>query len=157
MNAELIPDATRQDEIAAGLVHDVFSTMLSSEASPDSNPGGDVSYPVVGAVFFAGAWKGAVQVGFESELAFRVTSHLMSVPAPAAVNSDVLDAVGEVVNMIAGNLNSILPGGAVMSMPVVATGEDLSVSVVGATQTREMAFCTPEGRFSVTLVQTLRP
>lgn len=156
MSADLIHDSARQEELAAHLVHDVFSTMLGSETWPAPDADAETSYPVLGAVFFAGAWKGAVQVEFEAELAYRITSHLMSVPVPASVDSDVVDAIGEVVNMIAGNLNSTVPGGAVMSMPFVVTGSQLAVAVVGANQEHEMAFATPDGRFTVTLVQTLR-
>jgi len=81
----------------------------------------------------------------------------MSAPLPDRVDSDVLDAIGEVVNMIAGNLNSTLTGGAVMSMPAVVTGSDFTLTVVGATQEHKMAFATPDGRFALTLVQTVRP
>ena len=156
MSAELIHDSARQEELAAHLVYDVFSTMLGSEAWPDADSSEDVSHPVMGVVFYAGAWKGAVQVEFEPRLAFHITAHLMSVPEPMEVDSDVVDAVGEVVNMIAGNLNSTLPGGAVMSMPAVLTGSEFSLAVVGATQEQKMAFATPNGRLSITLVQTLR-
>ena len=156
MSAELIHDSTRQEELAAHLVHDVFVTMLGSEAWPDPDGSGKAAYPVTGAVFFAGAWKGAIHVGFDAGLANAITAHLMSVPAPAEVDSDVIDAIGEVVNMIAGNLNSTLEGGAVMSMPAVVTGKGVAMKVVGATQEHRMAFATPNGRFAITLVQTVR-
>ena len=157
MSAELIHDSTRQEELAANLLNDVFSTMLGSEAWPEQEPEEDVSYPVMGAVFFAGAWKGAVQLELESALAYRVTAHLMSAPVPERVDSDVCDAIGEVVNMIAGNLKSTLPGDAAMSMPVVVAGTDFDLSVIGANQSTKMAFSTPNGRLLVTFVQTLRP
>lgn len=156
MSADLIHDSVRQEELAANLVHDVFSTMLGSEAWPDLETPIETAYPVMGAVFFAGAWKGAVQVELEAGLAYRITAHLMSVPLPGRVDSDVRDAIGEVVNMIAGNLNSVLPGSAVMSMPAVVEGLDFRLSVVGATQSTRLAFASPNGRFALTLVQTVR-
>ncbi len=156
MSAELMNDSTRQEELAAHLIADVFSTMLGSEAWPDEQTSETEPYPILGAVFFAGAWKGAVQIGFEPALAYHITAHLMSAPAPEQVDSDVVDAVGEVVNMIAGNLKSTLPGGAVMSMPAVLAGSDFSLTVVGANQESKMMFSTPNGRLSVTFVQTMR-
>jgi chemotaxis protein CheX len=156
MSADVIHDATRQEDLAVSLVHDVFSTMLASDAWPDAEADAAEAFPVTGAVFFAGAWKGAVQVEFEAGLAYRITAHLMSVPAPGRVDSDVRDAVGEVTNMIAGNLKSTLPPDTVMSMPAVVEGSDFRLHVVGANQSTKMGFATPDGRFRVTLIQTQR-
>jgi chemotaxis protein CheX len=156
MSAELVHDSTRQEELAANLVHDVFSTMLGSEAWPDPDGAAGASYPVMGVVFFAGAWKGAVQVELESSLAYQITAHLMAVPPPDRDDSDVRDAIGEVANMIAGNLKSTLPPDTVMSMPAVVAGSDFALTVIGSNQSTRMAFATPNGRFTVTLVQTLR-
>ncbi len=156
MNAEAIHDSTRQEELAVNLVHDVFSTMLAAEAWPDPDGAAGAIYPVMGVVFFAGAWKGAVQVEFEAKLAHHITAHLMAVPLPRQVDSDVRDAIGEVANMIAGNLKSTLPPETVMSMPAVVDGSSFRLSVIGANQATKMAFATPDGRFSIKLVQTLR-
>ncbi|MCB1021657.1 MAG: chemotaxis protein CheX [Bryobacterales bacterium] len=154
MAADLTHEATRQEELAASMVHDVFSTMLALEMWPAEEATPPAQYPVLGVVFFAGARKGAVQVELESRLAYRITAHLMSTSTPDEVDSDVCDAVGEVVNMIAGNLKGTLPPDTVMSMPAVVSGRSFSLSIAGATQVDKLDFATPDGRFRVTLVQT---
>ena len=156
MSTELLRESTRHDELAViNLIHDVFSTMLDSDAWLDPESTRE-SYPVIGAVFFAGAWKGAVQVELDEALAYSITAQLMSLETPHSVDSDVCDAVGEVANMIAGNLKSTLPPETVMSMPIVVSGAGFSLTVVGANQLNRMHFATPDGRFAVMLVQTHR-
>jgi len=42
--------------------------------------------------------------------------------AAGTPDEDVADAVGELVNMIGGNVKSLMPGPSVLSLPVVAAG-----------------------------------
>jgi len=42
-------------------------------------------------------------------------------------DEDVRDALGELANMLAGNLKSVLPSGVVLSMPSVIEGSDYSL------------------------------
>ncbi|MBI1356335.1 MAG: hypothetical protein GC160_18495 [Acidobacteria bacterium] len=144
-------------ELAASLVHDVFSTMLDTEAAPDPASADPARrYPVVGAIYFAGGFKGAVLIELEHSLAFEATARLMDVPRPSRVDADVRDAVGELANMIAGNLKAILPPETMISMPSVVEGSDFVVSVVGANSSSRMAFSSPHGAMSLTLVEVNR-
>jgi len=43
----------------------------------------------------------------------------------------VRDALGELANMLAGNLKSVLPSGVVLSMPSVIEGSDYSLRICG--------------------------
>ena len=48
-------------DTAAAVVEEVFSTMLGTEVTPfESSEVRELSHPVVGTVYFAGNWKGAV-------------------------------------------------------------------------------------------------
>ncbi|MEZ5361229.1 MAG: chemotaxis protein CheX [Bryobacterales bacterium] len=154
MAADLTHEVTRQEKLASSMVQDVFSTMLALEMWPCEEAMDATDFPVLGVVFFAGGRKGAVQLELESGLAYRITAHLMSTPEPDEVDSDVCDAVGEVVNMIAGNLKGTLPPDTVMSMPAVVSGEGFSLSIAGASQCDKLGFATADGRFRVTLIQT---
>lgn len=150
-------DLRAHQDLAVHLVRDVFQTMLGSDAWPDSTVEGEARrYPVVGAIHFAGPWKGAVLAEFDHPLAYAVTARLMGVPTPAEVDADVRDAVGELTNMIAGNLKAILPPDTGMSMPTVVEGRDFTLSVIGANETSRLAFGAPDGSLCVTLVQMRR-
>ena len=80
----------------------------------------------------------------------------MGVPTPAVVDSDVRDSIGELANMIAGNLKAILPSEAMLSMPSVVEGKDFALSVIGGNTSSRLTFASPHGPIAVTLVQ-MRP
>jgi CheY-specific phosphatase CheX len=65
--------------------------------------------------------------------------------------------MGELANMIGGNLKSVLPRGASLSMPSVVEGSKYSVRVCGANRNKRMSFESPDGTFWVTLVETDGP
>ena len=51
-------------ETAINITQDIFSTMLAIEARPvERAPGGDQAHMVVGAIHYAGPWKGVLFLG----------------------------------------------------------------------------------------------
>ncbi|TNM44209.1 chemotaxis protein CheX [Nocardioides albidus] len=71
----------------------------------------------------SGGWQGAVTVELDEALARRLTTQMLDLPADEAPSdSDVADAVGELVNMVGGNVKSLMPGPSVLSLPAVAAG-----------------------------------
>jgi chemotaxis protein CheX len=107
----------------------VFSVMLGVEISPrsaaiheDSNgPAGDV----VSLVGFVGQWAGTGSLSSNSEVACKISQQMVGTEFNT-VNEEVLDAFGEVTNMIVGNLkNAIEPvlGPLGLSTPTVIQGE----------------------------------
>jgi chemotaxis protein CheX len=136
------------------IVHDVFETMLGLELEPSAEPWKPTRDRLTGAVYLAGAWKGAVLLECDHSQAYHLTSLLMSLPLPAAIDDDVRDTMGELANMIGGNLKSVLPRGVVLSMPSVVEGSDYSLRVCGGSATVErLAYASPEGVLWVTLVK----
>jgi len=81
------------------------------------------------------------------------TSRLMSIPVPDTFTDDVRDAMGEIVNMVGGNLKSVLPHGVALSMPSVVQGRSYSLRVCGSNLVHHQAFVTADGPFWVTLVE----
>lgn len=143
-------------EMSRDVVSYVFSTMLEMDASAESPQTEEPHYPIVGTIYFAGGWKGAILMEFEEPLAFDITAHLLKIDRPCQIDGDVRDAVGEVVNMIAGNLKPIMPADTHMSMPSVVQGGDFKVSVVGSNQHDRITFRCGDSAFSLTLVQMHR-
>jgi chemotaxis protein CheX len=72
------------------------------------------------AVTVTGAWEGMVSVELPTTMAEEVCRRMLGVED--TVDEDVADAVGELVNMIGGNVKSLMPGPSVLSLPVVAAG-----------------------------------
>ena len=75
------------------------------------------------AVSVSGGWHGVVTVELDAEVARQLGARMLDLPsAEEAEDADVADAVGELVNMIGGNVKSLMPGPSVLSLPLVAAG-----------------------------------
>jgi chemotaxis protein CheX len=72
------------------------------------------------AVTVTGGWEGMVVVELPTTVAEEVCRRMLGVAD--IHDEDVADAVGELVNMIGGNVKSLMPGPSVLSLPVVAAG-----------------------------------
>jgi len=152
-----MPETSRLDaykEDLARIAHDIFDTMLGVEVQPaelDWRPARD---RLTGAVYLAGAWRGAVLLECDRGQAYYFANRLMAVPMPEEVNDDVRDTMGELANMLGGNLKAVLPRGVVLSMPSVVEGSDYSLRVCGGKAVVErVAYCSPVGVFWITLVE----
>lgn len=55
----------------------------------------------------------------------------MGVPQPTSFDDDVRDAMGEITNIIGGNMKPILPHGVGLSMPSVVYGRPSSLKICG--------------------------
>ncbi|GAA3801764.1 chemotaxis protein CheX [Nocardioides panacisoli] len=75
------------------------------------------------AVTVSGGWEGSVTVELTTYVAGALTTTMLDLPHDAEVSdADVADAVGELVNMLGGNVKSLMPGPSVLSLPSVAAG-----------------------------------
>lgn len=75
------------------------------------------------AVTVSGAWHGVATVELDADVARQLGARMLDLPsAEEAEDADVADAVGELVNMIGGNVKSLMPGPSVLSLPAVAAG-----------------------------------
>lgn len=72
------------------------------------------------AITISGGWSGLVTVELAEKVAFTLTSEMLGFAE--VEDGDVADAVGELVNMVGGNIKSLMPGPSTLSLPVVAAG-----------------------------------
>jgi len=144
-------------EDVARTVGEIFRTMLGLEVTTTQAPWPPDEELLSGAIYYAGSWKGAVLVECTPQQAFLFTGRLMGSERPATVNEDVRDAMGELTNMVAGNLKPLLPHGVYLSMPSVVEGSDYSLWICGGNRVSRLTFASPAGVFWVTLVEMLGP
>jgi len=140
-------------ELSTAVVGDVFALMLQSEATASEQPDDGTRYPLTAAVYFAGDWRGTLLFELDYELAFTITETMEDVPRPESVDRYVCDALGELVNMFAGNLKPLLPEGTEMATASVTHGGEFSIQVVGAKASSSIPFESPHGPFRLTLVE----
>jgi hypothetical protein len=72
---------------------------------------------LAGSVTLNGNWNGRIELRMSSELAYLATSAMMMQPLETVAEVDALDAVREIVNMIAGTIKSSLPRPCSMTVP----------------------------------------
>lgn len=136
------------------VVSAVFETMLQMEATPSLDrlpPKGDM---VTAAVYLTGAYQGAVLVHCPAWQACGFAGQIMDKTPPSDVDDDVLDVMGEIANMVAGNLKCTLLPGTHLSIPSVAQGQDSVLRLCGSRPVQRQAFATPLGTFWVTMFTT---
>src|SRR5580704_14156117 len=121
---------------------DVFSTMLSLplEAGPAREETCDPANfnGVVALVAIAGEWVGSGRISCSSKFACQIAAALLMSPLYESVNEEVLDGVGEVSNMIVGNVKTYLEetlGNLALGIPTVVFGHNYSTRSAGVTWT----------------------
>jgi len=106
------------------------------------------------AVHLAGDWNGAVLLECDRRQACRFAGRFLSMDPPETVDDVVRDVLGELVNMIGGNLKCVLTQGIRLSMPSVVDGSDYSLRVCGAEVRERLAFDSAEGLFWISVLAT---
>jgi chemotaxis protein CheX len=139
------------------VVQSVFETMIDLEVAVSAAPWTHSPDTVTAAVHFAGDWRGAALVECNARQACQFAARLMGIPLPTAIDDDVRDAMGELANMVAGNVKSVLPRGVGLSMPsVVVEGSDYTLRVCGAKTVERIVVSSALGIFRITLVEMLQ-
>lgn len=145
-NLDTLTDGLRQ------VVESVFASMLGLEVSQGGGrwfPSGD---RVTAAVHLSGDWNGAVLVECGQQEACRFASRFLSIPPPGSVDDVVRDVLGELANMIGGNLKCVLTHGIRLSMPSVVDGSWYSFRVCGGRAVQELAYQSCDGPFWITVL-----
>ncbi len=140
--------------IVSEITQSVFETMLgldvqAADASDTSGPD-----DLTAAVYYAGEWKGAFLVQCSTSQAADWACRLMSLEAPIS-GEDARDGLGEVTNMLAGNLKPFLPPGVGLSLPSVVQGSDYSIRICRSNLAEKMSFHDGTAPFVVTFVEVL--
>jgi chemotaxis protein CheX len=77
---------------------------------------------VSAAVSVTGAWRGHVVISFSSAASRHAAAALLGVEFDDVSTADITDAVGELANIIGGNVKSLLPEPSALSLPHVLLG-----------------------------------
>jgi chemotaxis protein CheX len=136
---------------------EVFSTMLGMEVQPaDSHM--DRACPAVndGIMSFvgiAGPWMGNGVISCTANFACRVCATFLMTEA-SAVNEEVLDAVGEIANMVIGNFKTAaeaVVGPLNLSVPTVIYGRNFTSKSLGNNDWIVMPFQCEDEHFEIRL------
>lgn len=107
---------------------------------------------VTSCVQIDGAWRGALVMTCPMALA-QTLAHQMFQAESGPSLDDVRDALGELANMLGGNLKALLPAPSQISLPAVAIGSNYELSVVGTSEVASVVFSCDTQPLLVTLLQ----
>ena len=129
----------------------VFSTMLKCQLTP-GEPTDDFrrepDHDVTGIIGMSGKSTGVVMVHITKSIALNVTEAMLGV-RPEGLNADVIDAVGELTNMIAGGAKAQLnPEFTNLALPMVLIGRN-GIELPSCTKPTCVPFDSPWGALSV--------
>jgi chemotaxis protein CheX len=124
------------------IMQTIWSSMLSLDAEPVEWNGSTEGKErvLIGCIPITGAWEGAVTFDCSEALARRLAATMMRLDAATIASEDVQDALGEMTNIIGGNVKRLLPYPSRLSLPTVADGLDYSLKVAGSHPVSEVAF-----------------
>lgn len=138
----------------AQIVYDVFQTMLSLEVTPLEGGQTEPAGGLTAAVQFLGESKGAVLLHCTTEQAIGFTSRMLG-EQPESLNDDVRDVLGELANVVGGNLKPLFSPGVALSMPMVAEGNDHALRLCESHRFTTVEFASEIGVFHVSLVRVI--
>lgn len=124
------------DELA-NVIESIWEETLGSPIRrlPASEPLPERPHLITATVQIEGACPRTVLVACSDGLAREIAAVMFHVDPKTAALEDTQDALGEVVNILGGNVKAILPPPHSLSLPVVgerSSGIDLSTELVGA-------------------------
>ena len=136
----------------AQVVGSVFESMTGLAPAQSGAPWFAGEGRLTATVHLAGDWNGAVLLECDRAAACRFAGRFLSVDPPEAVDDVVRDVLGELANMIGGNLKCVLTRGIRLSMPSVVDGNSYSQRVCGSDIQERLAFRCAEGDFWITIL-----
>jgi chemotaxis protein CheX len=139
-------------ETLGGVATHVFASMVGQPLLPvgPHDAASQSHAEIVGTVAFAGSWTGYLAVVTSKAAAAAITRSLLGADTED-LDDQVRDALGEVVNMVAGGFRTRMstPGDTwTVTIPMVATGDHLTIA-----HPRESGHAVQQFRFDAHLVE----
>ena len=120
MVTELIDEATVQS-----IAEEAWSALVGEDEFLVPLPGALPADAVSSWVEIVGPWNGAVVLTTGRSTAEELSRCLLAEHAPPVLDAeDVEDALGELANVVGGNIKAVLPGPSVLGLPEVGTAPE---------------------------------
>jgi chemotaxis protein CheX len=110
-----------------------FKDFINVDVSPRNphflDPDKGFDWDISAVIGLSGIVKGAVIISMKADLAIKLTD-LLAGPGHTEMDTDVVDVIGEVNNIIAGNIKPRIPNGdkIVISIPTIIKGKEHSIA-----------------------------
>jgi chemotaxis protein CheX len=142
---------TSYENVIEEIVQSIFSTMLNIELFRDEAPPPADQELLLTAIQIAGEWMGSVVLALSPELACEAASSMLEIPVATVNQVDLGEVAAELVNMVGGNLKSLLPGPSYLSLPTIIAGSDFGMQVHQAIKIEDVTLRSAAGSLRVRL------
>jgi CheY-specific phosphatase CheX len=132
----------------------IWDSMLHLAIEPDGSPLPVGVRTMSASIHITGDWQGAVALSCGEQIAAQAAAVMFDLGDAKPAKSDMQDALGELVNVIGGNIKALLPGSCHLSLPAVVDGSDFCVRVPGSRLLTFVPFNSSVGMLSVSLLQS---
>lgn len=132
---------------------DIWESILGLQAEPTNIfKAPELEKTLAGFIQIIGAWHGTVSIHCPASLARTAASIMFDVEEKKTTMEQIQDAIGELTNMLGGNIKSLLPEheSCHLSLPGVAI-TDHQLRIPGSTQVAKVTFKCQDHYFVVTL------
>ncbi len=110
-----------RDEVCR-LVGQVWGLVLGLDVGAGPCPPADAA--LAGSVPVRGAWQGRVVLRCDPALARLAAARMFGLRPEEVTDEQTRDALGELTNMVGGNLKGLLPGSSSLGLPAVAAARE---------------------------------
>ena len=135
-------------------VNNIWDSLLKLPVSPSDKifkPEGQGN-TLASCIHITGAWQGSVTLYCSTDLAKKIATTMIPIPMEDLTTADIQDVMGEIVNMVAGNVKSLLPQPSAISLPSVAI-TDFDLRIPKTEMINTVTFECAQSLFLVTLLQ----
>ena len=136
----------------AEVVDNVMTTMLGLDVDGPADCDRAPRTTMSASVQIVGSVECAVVVGCDDEFGSRVASAMFDVEPSSLSFDEIGDALGELANMIGGNVK-VLVGESTLSLPTVVRGDELQLAVPGAAACLRLSYGAGDSHFSVSVFE----
>jgi chemotaxis protein CheX len=106
----------------AEITEEIFADFLSIPVT--AKPGAEaLQYSVTAVVCIQGTWQGWVILSCSNQLAISCAASMFEMPEDELEEAEVMDAWGEVANLVGGALLGHLPKGCQVGLPMTIDGQ----------------------------------
>jgi chemotaxis protein CheX len=127
-------DAVVSEDELADMVEQVWVSYLDPEGVHPLIPTGDQAQPseVHSSVSITGSWTGHVVYASSTAAARKAAAAFLAMEPEEVSQEDLSDVLGELANIVGGNVKALVPPGALLSLPQVVLAPETATKYPNA-------------------------
>jgi chemotaxis protein CheX len=139
------------------LVESVWSCVLGWEVMPGFGVSIAREDHLTGCIPLTGGWTGTVLLDCHRDLARHAAAVMFGMDSEDVPPELVRDALGELTNMLGGNLKALFDGPCYLGLPAVISGQDYAVRVLESRLVLQVEFSSRDCPFVVRVLERKPP